>query len=67
MVQNKRKERDQRCQEECSIYQGSREIMTAVRLGGSADPEQNSALAAILRRLKDIPKENIQNALEKVH
>ncbi|KAJ7905289.1 transcriptional regulator TACO1-like protein [Mycena olivaceomarginata] len=45
----------------------SREIMTAVRRksGGSADPEQNSALAAILRRLKDIPKENIQNALEK--
>ncbi|KAJ7273507.1 transcriptional regulator-domain-containing protein [Mycena haematopus] len=43
----------------------SREIMTAVRLGGSADPETNSALAAILRRLKDIPKENIQNALDK--
>ncbi|KAF7338466.1 hypothetical protein MVEN_02072600 [Mycena venus] len=43
----------------------SREIMTAVRLGGSADPEKNSALAAILRRLKDIPKENIQNALDK--
>lgn len=34
--------------------------------GGSADPEKNSALAAILRRLKDIPKENIQNALDKV-
>ncbi|KAJ6547354.1 transcriptional regulator TACO1-like protein, partial [Mycena capillaripes] len=44
----------------------TREIMTAVRIGGgSADPEKNSALAAILRRLKDIPKENIQNALEK--
>ncbi|KAJ6455790.1 DUF28-domain-containing protein [Mycena sanguinolenta] len=43
----------------------SREIMTAVRLGGSADPDTNSALGAILRRLKDIPKENIQNALDK--
>ncbi|KAJ7632420.1 transcriptional regulator TACO1-like protein [Roridomyces roridus] len=43
----------------------SRDILTAVRLGGSADPEKNSTLAAILRRLKDIPKENIQNALEK--
>ncbi|KAJ7686601.1 transcriptional regulator-domain-containing protein [Mycena olivaceomarginata] len=48
-----------------AYIKASREIMTAVRLGGSADPEQNSALAAILKRLKDIPKENIQNALEK--
>ncbi|CAK5279599.1 unnamed protein product, partial [Mycena citricolor] len=40
--------------------------MNAVRLGGgSTDPDRNSALAAILRRLKDIPKDNIQNALER--
>ncbi|KAJ7109171.1 DUF28-domain-containing protein [Mycena epipterygia] len=43
----------------------SREIITAVRLGGSDDPEKNSILAAVLKRLKDIPKENIQNALER--
>ncbi|KAJ7470553.1 DUF28-domain-containing protein [Mycena latifolia] len=43
----------------------SRDIITAVRLGGSADPEKNSTLAAVLGRLKDVPKENIQNALEK--
>ncbi|KAJ6623425.1 YebC-like protein [Mycena sp. CBHHK59/15] len=43
-----------------------RDIMSAVRLGGgSADPEQNTILAATLRRLKDIPKENIQNALSR--
>ncbi|KAJ6513881.1 YebC-like protein [Mycena vitilis] len=33
--------------------------------GGSADPETNSALAAVLRRLKDVPKENIRSAIEK--
>ncbi|KAJ7098118.1 DUF28-domain-containing protein [Mycena belliarum] len=43
----------------------SRDIITAVRLGGSADPDKNSTLAAVLRRLKDVPKENIQNALDK--
>ncbi|KAJ6546475.1 DUF28-domain-containing protein [Mycena vulgaris] len=43
----------------------SRDITLAVRLGGSADPEKNSTLAAVLRRLKDVPKENIQNALER--
>ncbi|KAJ7489912.1 YebC-like protein [Mycena galericulata] len=43
----------------------SRDILTAVRLGGSADPEKNSTLTAVLRRLKDIPKENVQNALDK--
>ncbi|KAJ7172686.1 transcriptional regulator-domain-containing protein [Mycena filopes] len=43
----------------------SRDILAAVRLGTSADPEQNTALAAILRRLKDVPKELIQNALER--
>ncbi|KAJ7738472.1 YebC-like protein [Mycena maculata] len=48
-----------------AISKATRDIMTAVRLGGSADPEKNSTLAAVLRRLKDIPKENIENALEK--
>ncbi|KAJ7046569.1 transcriptional regulator TACO1-like protein, partial [Mycena alexandri] len=45
----------------------SRDILGAVRLGGSADPEQNTALAAILRRLKDVPKDLIQNALERAN
>ncbi|KAJ7684980.1 transcriptional regulator TACO1-like protein [Mycena polygramma] len=50
-----------------AAYQkASREIMNAVRVGGgSADPETNSALAAVLRRLKDVPKENIRSAIEK--
>ncbi|KAF7295106.1 hypothetical protein MIND_01048900 [Mycena indigotica] len=48
-----------------AITRATRDILTAVRLGGSPDPEKNSALAAVLRRLKDIPKENISSALEK--
>ncbi|KAF7304725.1 hypothetical protein MKEN_01186600 [Mycena kentingensis (nom. inval.)] len=49
-----------------AITRATREIMTAVRIGGgSPDPEKNSALAAVLRRLKDIPKDNIAGALEK--
>ncbi|TFK84324.1 YebC-like protein [Polyporus arcularius HHB13444] len=44
-----------------------REIVLAVRNGGSPDPEQNKALAAALRRAKDsgVPKDNIENALKK--
>ncbi|KAJ7134955.1 DUF28-domain-containing protein [Mycena crocata] len=38
-----------------------RDIITAVR---RKHPEKNSTLAAVLRRLKDIPKENIQDALD---
>ncbi|RPD79811.1 YebC-like protein [Lentinus tigrinus ALCF2SS1-7] len=44
-----------------------REIVLAVRNGGSPDPEQNNALAAALKRAKDsgVPKDNIENALKK--
>ncbi|KAF8921553.1 transcriptional regulator-domain-containing protein [Mucidula mucida] len=39
-------------------------ILIAVRTGGgSTDPEKNVALAVTLRRLKDIPKDNIDRAL----
>ncbi|KAI0637222.1 YebC-like protein, partial [Trametes polyzona] len=36
--------------------------------GGSADPDQNNALAAVIKRAKTqgVPKENIENALKKV-
>ncbi|KAI0371737.1 YebC-like protein [Pilatotrama ljubarskyi] len=45
-----------------------KEIAIAVRSGGNADPEQNNALAAVLKRAKKegVPKENIENALKKV-
>ncbi|PCH38369.1 DUF28-domain-containing protein [Wolfiporia cocos MD-104 SS10] len=46
----------------------TKEIMTAVRTGGSVDPEVNASLAATLKRVKaqGVPKENIENALKKV-
>ncbi|EGN96005.1 hypothetical protein SERLA73DRAFT_185492 [Serpula lacrymans var. lacrymans S7.3] len=45
----------------------SRDIIAAVRGGGSANPEQNSALASVIRKAKDsgVPKENIETALAK--
>ncbi|KAI0362706.1 YebC-like protein, partial [Trametes cingulata] len=45
-----------------------KDIALAVRSGGSTDPEQNNALAAVLKRAKKegVPKENIENALKKV-
>ncbi|OBZ75181.1 hypothetical protein A0H81_04562 [Grifola frondosa] len=45
----------------------NRDIMLAVRSGGNADPEQNTALAAVIKRAKaaGIPKDNIENALKK--
>ncbi|KAF9466399.1 YebC-like protein [Collybia nuda] len=45
----------------------NRDIIAAVRSGGSADPNKNLQLAAILKRAKeqDIPKENIEKALAK--
>ncbi|CDO76529.1 hypothetical protein BN946_scf184750.g9 [Trametes cinnabarina] len=44
-----------------------REIVLAARSGGSPDPEQNNALAAVIKRVKSqgVPKENIENALKK--
>ncbi|KAF9653055.1 YebC-like protein [Thelephora ganbajun] len=46
----------------------SRDIMVAVRSGGSADPNTNAALAAVLRvaKLSGVPRINIENALKKV-
>ncbi|OJT14138.1 hypothetical protein TRAPUB_9249 [Trametes pubescens] len=45
-----------------------REIALAVRSGGSADPDQNHVLAAVLKRSKTqgVPKENIETALKKI-
>ncbi|KII85141.1 hypothetical protein PLICRDRAFT_166690 [Plicaturopsis crispa FD-325 SS-3] len=44
-----------------------RDIMVAVRGGGSADPGLNSALAAVLKNAKSVgvPKDNIEKALAK--
>ncbi|KAG8217442.1 transcriptional regulator-domain-containing protein [Butyriboletus roseoflavus] len=46
----------------------AREIVSAVKAGGSTSPEENSLLAAAIRRAKDtgVPKENIENALQRV-
>ncbi|KAF9792352.1 YebC-like protein [Thelephora terrestris] len=45
----------------------SRDIMVAVRSGGSADPSVNAALAAILKAAKSsgVPRNNIESALKK--
>ncbi|KAK0459511.1 transcriptional regulator TACO1-like protein [Desarmillaria tabescens] len=42
-----------------------KDILVAVRTGGSADPEKNLTLAVTLRRLKelDVPKDNIERTL----
>jgi len=42
---------------------------TSVLVGGSADPEKNASLAAVLKRVKsqNVPKENVEKALAKVH
>ncbi|EIM90450.1 YebC-like protein [Stereum hirsutum FP-91666 SS1] len=50
------------------IYGGAfRDIMVAVRNGGSANPETNLALFNALRKARDngVPKQNIENALAK--
>ncbi|KAI0646823.1 YebC-like protein [Trametes meyenii] len=45
-----------------------KEIALAVRSGGSADPDQNNVLAAVVKRAKTqgVPKDNIENALKKL-
>jgi len=45
----------------------SRDIVLAVRNGGSTDPNLNLQLASVLRRAKEqgIPKDNIERALAK--
>jgi len=51
-----------------AIYgKSSRDIVIAVRHGGSTDPEKNHALAAVLKRAKSlgVPKDNIETALRK--
>ncbi|GJE97094.1 YebC/PmpR family DNA-binding transcriptional regulator [Phanerochaete sordida] len=51
-----------------SLYsKASREIVVAVRQGGSVDPELNSALAAVLKRYRSlgVPKDNIETSLKK--
>ncbi|EKM55731.1 uncharacterized protein PHACADRAFT_95157, partial [Phanerochaete carnosa HHB-10118-sp] len=44
------------------------DIIVAVRQGGGADPELNSALAAVIKRCKTqgVPKDNIEASLKKV-
>ncbi|KAG7092246.1 hypothetical protein E1B28_008612 [Marasmius oreades] len=43
------------------------DIVNAAKVGGSADPEKNVSLAAVLKRVKaqNVPKENIAKALAK--
>ncbi|KAJ8514306.1 hypothetical protein ONZ45_g8143 [Pleurotus djamor] len=51
-----------------AIYgKANRDIVVAVRNGGSDDPEKNVALAAVLKRVKSqgVPKENIEAAVAK--
>lgn len=45
----------------------NRDIAVAVRQGGSADPEVNSALAAAIKRAKSagVPKDNLEKAVKK--
>ncbi|KAG7452720.1 YebC-like protein [Guyanagaster necrorhizus] len=48
-----------------TISRAQRDILVAVRTGGSTDPEKNLTLAVTLRRLKelDVPKDNIERTL----
>ncbi|KAH9483747.1 putative transcriptional regulatory protein [Psilocybe cubensis] len=45
----------------------NREIINAVKVGGSADPEKNSMLATTLKKAREqgVPKDNIEKALAK--
>ncbi|CCM02866.1 uncharacterized protein FIBRA_04978 [Fibroporia radiculosa] len=45
----------------------NKDILLAVRTGGSVDPEQNATLAAVIKKVKSqgVPKDNIENALKK--
>ncbi|KAF9009348.1 transcriptional regulator TACO1-like protein [Cyathus striatus] len=55
-------------QQKSLIYgRANKEIVIAVRTGGSADPVKNLQLAGAIKRAKDqgVPKENIAKALEK--
>ncbi|OCH95308.1 YebC-like protein [Obba rivulosa] len=55
-------------QKKGSLYsKATRDILLAVRIGGSADPDQNASLAAVIKRVKSegVPKDNIDNALKK--
>ncbi|KAI9067042.1 YebC-like protein, partial [Trametes sanguinea] len=55
----------------CFLVVDARTVAESVasrRGGGSTDPEQNNALAAVIKRAKSqgVPKENIENALKKI-
>ncbi|TFK42911.1 DUF28-domain-containing protein [Crucibulum laeve] len=55
-------------QQKSVIYgRANREIMVAVREGGSGDPNLNVQLATVLKRVKElgVPRENIEKALTK--
>ncbi|KAJ3572492.1 hypothetical protein NP233_g3045 [Leucocoprinus birnbaumii] len=45
----------------------ARDIAIAIRTGGSADPNLNSSLAAVIKKAKeqDVPKDNIERAIER--
>ncbi|KXN82522.1 hypothetical protein AN958_02373 [Leucoagaricus sp. SymC.cos] len=45
----------------------ARDIAIAIRSGGSADPNLNSQLAAVIKKAKDqdVPKDNIERAIER--
>ncbi|KAI9566504.1 transcriptional regulator TACO1-like protein [Boletus coccyginus] len=50
------------------IYgKAARDIVSAAKAGGAINPEENTLLAAAIRRAKDVgvPKENIERALER--
>ncbi|EED84169.1 predicted protein [Postia placenta Mad-698-R] len=44
------------------------DIVIAVRTGGSVDPEQNTTLAAVMKRCRSqgVPNDNIESALKKI-
>ncbi|KAF5358259.1 hypothetical protein D9756_001862 [Leucocoprinus leucothites] len=45
----------------------ARDVANAIRSGGSADPNLNSHLAAVIKKAKDqdVPKDNIERAIER--
>jgi len=67
MVQNQDKNGLEDARRSQVYSKASRDIVVAVRTGGSTDPENNTALATVLRAAKasGVPKENIERALAK--
>lgn len=52
----------------CFLLLTERSNFHSLYIGGGVDPDKNTALAAVLKRLKaqDVPKDNIAKALAKV-